>query len=258
MTSLNTEPSFILLGHRGIRGHLENTIPAFKKALQYADGIEFDVMCTRDKKLVILHDEEFKSGNRIYKVKDLTYKELLRIHPKKKLVPTLNQVLRLPSRVFNIDIKDPSTITAIVEIIREKGIIDNTVISLDSTELLNDVLNECSECKVGFSIVNASNLKKSLNLPRRVYSIHVPLDLIKYVGKEGLQALIRFYNKKGLKVWIWNYKMDETRLLSSLNLKVDAIISDNPLRLKKFISTKAIDSEAIQDVGSKKGHSTGP
>ncbi len=47
-----------LHGHRGARGLLpENTLPAFKKALQLGvDCLELDVGLTRDKQLVIAHD----------------------------------------------------------------------------------------------------------------------------------------------------------------------------------------------------------
>ena len=49
--------------HRGFSGkYPENTILAFQKALEEGvDGIELDVQLTRDKELVIIHDERFVS-----------------------------------------------------------------------------------------------------------------------------------------------------------------------------------------------------
>ncbi|WP_245610475.1 glycerophosphodiester phosphodiesterase family protein [Thermococcus celericrescens] len=49
----------LILGHRGVRGRLENTLPSFERALKYADGVEFDVRLTRDGKLVTQHDGAF-------------------------------------------------------------------------------------------------------------------------------------------------------------------------------------------------------
>lgn len=48
----------LLLGHRGARHFApENTLPAFDLALQHgADGFEFDVRCTRDRKTILCHD----------------------------------------------------------------------------------------------------------------------------------------------------------------------------------------------------------
>ncbi|WP_246454672.1 glycerophosphodiester phosphodiesterase family protein [Thermococcus camini] len=42
----------LILGHRGVRGRLENTLPSFERVLKYADGVEFDVRLTRDGKLL--------------------------------------------------------------------------------------------------------------------------------------------------------------------------------------------------------------
>ena len=55
-----TRPARILFGaHRGFRAMApENTLPAFEQAASAgADFIELDVACTRDRRLVILHDD---------------------------------------------------------------------------------------------------------------------------------------------------------------------------------------------------------
>ena len=53
----------ITIGHRGTRVDFdENTIGAFKKAIEYgADYIEFDIHRTKDGQLIVMHD---KSLNR--------------------------------------------------------------------------------------------------------------------------------------------------------------------------------------------------
>ena len=44
-------------GHRGCRGLLpENTIPAFKKALDYVEILEMDVVVSQDKQIIISHE----------------------------------------------------------------------------------------------------------------------------------------------------------------------------------------------------------
>ena len=52
----------LLLGHRGARCWApENTIAAFDLALAHrAQGFEFDVRCTRDRRLILCHDPKFR------------------------------------------------------------------------------------------------------------------------------------------------------------------------------------------------------
>ncbi|MDD3031514.1 MAG: glycerophosphodiester phosphodiesterase family protein, partial [Atribacterota bacterium] len=69
----------LVLAHRGASKIApENTAIAFKKAFQIgADGIEFDVQMTKDKKLVVIHDERVdRTTNGIGYIKDLTLKEI--------------------------------------------------------------------------------------------------------------------------------------------------------------------------------------
>lgn len=55
---------FDIEGHRGTRGWMpENTIPAFKKALQLGvDTLELDMVVTKDGKLVVSHEAWFSSA----------------------------------------------------------------------------------------------------------------------------------------------------------------------------------------------------
>lgn len=60
-TTVEQQQTFDLQGHRGARGLLpENTIPGFLKAVDYGvDTIEFDVVVTQDRKLLISHEPWF-------------------------------------------------------------------------------------------------------------------------------------------------------------------------------------------------------
>ncbi|HQZ98224.1 MAG TPA: glycerophosphodiester phosphodiesterase family protein [Pyrinomonadaceae bacterium] len=131
-------------GHRGARGWVpENTIPAFKKALELgADTLELDVVLTKDGKVVVSHEAWFssvisldKNGNRIPADKQrenniykMTYDEVkmfdvgsignkdFPLQEKMKVVkPLLSDVFteigkfvrsrKLPSPRYNIEIK---------------------------------------------------------------------------------------------------------------------------------------------------------
>ena len=52
--------NYKLVGHRGAKNEKpENTMKGFEYALQYVDVIELDIHQTRDKKLVVIHDQSF-------------------------------------------------------------------------------------------------------------------------------------------------------------------------------------------------------
>jgi glycerophosphoryl diester phosphodiesterase len=68
-----------IIAHRGASGNYpENTCLAFKKAIKFkANVIEFDVRCTRDNKLIILHDQTLeRTTNGQGFVQNLTLNEL--------------------------------------------------------------------------------------------------------------------------------------------------------------------------------------
>ena len=105
--------------HRGFSGNYpENTMLAFEKALEAGcEGMEFDVHLTRDRELVIIHDERIDrtSGQQGF-VRDLTYEELCAVDfsylwkdqiPFQK-IPTLKEYFELVkdlNLISNIELK---------------------------------------------------------------------------------------------------------------------------------------------------------
>ncbi len=236
-----------ILGHRGTKGPLENTIPAFRRALNHSHGIEFDVRITMDGKLVPLHEGVFTVDGRQYRVELLTYGELVKLHPLGKLIPTLDRVLKLRPGVVNADLKDINALESLLSSLERRKILGRTVISTDVPDWINIVRKECPDCKVGLSVTSARNLFQSLGFEG--YSIHVPLDLIGYIGFRGFLTLLTLYRRKKKKVWLWNYRMNELSLVPKFMLLVDAVISDDPARLKKFIAPRRTEVEATLYVG---------
>ena len=232
MTFKDSDKIFIL-GHRGFRGDLENTIPAFRRALRYADGIEFDVRMTHDKKLVLLHDGTFRSNGKEYSVKNLTYRELTRLHPKGRLVPLLKDALSLKPRIINADLKDIEALNPLLSALDYARLLDRTVISVDRIGWLKIIRRECPYCQVGLSITTPGTFFRSFGFKNGY--LHVPLDLIRYTGFRVFRTLLRFHRRR-TKIWLWNYRMNEIEWIPKLLSYAHAIISDDPARLKRFIS----------------------
>jgi glycerophosphoryl diester phosphodiesterase len=113
-----------IFGHRGCRGPNnppENSLAAFAEAIeQGANGIEFDLFLTADKKLVVFHDETLeKLTNGKGKIAKKTVAQLKNLRLKHngsrqlsaEVIPTLDEVMALIRKqtgdafILNIEIK---------------------------------------------------------------------------------------------------------------------------------------------------------
>ena len=76
-----------LLIHRGLakKDFIENTISAFRYCFKKKYGIETDIHCTKDRKIVCFHDFNLKGKFKINKnVRNIKYEDLLKISKYKK------------------------------------------------------------------------------------------------------------------------------------------------------------------------------
>jgi len=171
-----------IYAHRGSSGtHPENTIVAFKEAARLpVYGVEFDVHLTKDKKLVIIHDEAIdRTSNGSGFVKDMTLEEL-RTYDfggwfseefSGEQIPTLEEVLELyleTGHHLNIELKS--------DVFRYEGM----------EELVLDLV---SEMKMGDQVLISSfnheviqNVKKlNPNLETAALCMKTPVDPLNYV-----------------------------------------------------------------------------
>ena len=85
--------------HRGLanRNFKENTIPAFKHCFKKNYGIETDVHCTKDDKIVCFHDFNLQNKFKINKrIKDINYEDLKKISVKfNSKIPLLDELLEI-------------------------------------------------------------------------------------------------------------------------------------------------------------------
>ena len=89
----------IIIAHRGASNIApENTLKAFKKAIELkADFIEFDVLETKDGKIVVCHDEEIsRLTGRYGFVRDLSLEELKTFDfGEGEKIPTLQELIEI-------------------------------------------------------------------------------------------------------------------------------------------------------------------
>jgi glycerophosphoryl diester phosphodiesterase len=113
--------SLVIAGHRGFSSaYPENTLLSFQKALEIGvDMLEFDLRLSKDKEIVVIHDETVdRTTNGTGRVSDLTLGELKRLdagirfgHVFEGLqIPTLEELCQLlaaadPDVLLNVEIK---------------------------------------------------------------------------------------------------------------------------------------------------------
>lgn len=100
----------VIIAHRGyVKNAVENSIEALKEAKKYgADYVEFDIIMTKDKKFIVLHDYNLNRLAGINKqVKDMNYDELVSLSLKQNgfisKIPSLKEYV-LEAQKLGIDL----------------------------------------------------------------------------------------------------------------------------------------------------------
>jgi glycerophosphoryl diester phosphodiesterase len=237
--------NFLFIGHRGTRRSFdENTIPAFKKAIEYgANYIEFDVRKTRDKKLVILHDSNLsRTTNGSGLLKDYKYQEIkafkTTIH--QNSIPSLLEVLnKFKGKInFMIELKEEDLIEDIIENIKERKIISDIVIS---GKYLNDLLkvkNRIPNVRICFNITNGLGLtlheflKMGLNIKKRF-----PFDMISLKSNLVSKKFIEKCHVNKIVALSWDfldYEKPINKIEDLISIGIDGILFDDYRNIRKM------------------------
>lgn len=111
--------------HRGIHNNLnipENSMKAFKRAIEKHTPIELDIHLTKDNKIVVFHDSNLKRMTGINKrIKNCTYSELYQINllNTEEKIPLLEDVLLLINGkvLLDIEIKDDKRMKTTIKLL---------------------------------------------------------------------------------------------------------------------------------------------
>ena len=176
-----------LLIHRGLakKNFKENTISAFRYCFKKKYGIETDIHCTKDNKIVCFHDFNLKSKFKINKsLKNINYQDLLKISKRKKTpIPLLNDLVKLSKnkRFLMLEIKP----------LFEKE--NLKVLLKEIKKLKNYSLTSFKEK----NIINLYKMKKKLNLGLLIPSTFTFNEILKKSKKQYIKFLV--LEKKFLK-----------------------------------------------------------
>ena len=215
----------ITFAHRGARAHApENTLEAFELALRLgATGLESDVWMTADGVAVLDHDGVVKSGVRKRPISEFERAAL------PEHIPTLRELLQTcgTDYALSLDLKDPSSAGAIVEVINE---VDATL--SERTWLCEPSLNRVIELRESFGdapirLLQTTRLERIEGTPERraEYLARHRIDGINLHRTDWNGGLVALFHRFGLVTFGWDMQ-HEHELRTGLRMGLDAVYSD--------------------------------
>lgn len=218
---------FLKVGHRGARAYeIENTLKSFRKALELgANAVELDVRQSKDRKLILSHDENLKRvfGSDV-PVSHATLKELNQLTDSKIL--TLEKALHfLDSKVDKIlvELKETGYEKKVLDLIVKAKLLDRIIVVSFHEDALAAMRSLHNKIETGLIYVRSRK----------------PMDAAKEVGAAYLLPMYRFVHTKdvekahenNLKVIVWTINTQKDAREYSAK-RVDGIASDRPDILK--------------------------
>ncbi|QQK08477.1 glycerophosphodiester phosphodiesterase [Miniphocaeibacter halophilus] len=246
----------LIFAHRGSKGtHPENTLASIKEAVEIgSDGVEIDVHLSKDKELIVIHDETVdRTTDGTGAIKKMFLKEIKKLDAgswfnpiyKNEKIPTLAEVVNLLNEmefkgVLNIEIKTDK--------IRYWGIERKLAKFLKSQELSFSYIYSSFNIK---SLIKINRFDKKSKKAWLIKNIDLESrNMIRFKNSdifEGLHPnikklkskdeIIKFITKK-IRPWTVNNKEDMTYCFKR---NLDSIITDYPkeaLILRKEYNNK--------------------
>lgn len=241
-----------IFAHRGylINGEPENSIPAFQTAIHHgADGFEFDVHLTSDKRFICFHDDTIGKLGRLDLIKSLSLKEITSIELSEGItIPSLEEILEtFGNKVYlNLEMKSPKKgAKELVEIINQFDLKpEKMIVSSFHHSPLRNIKSFDHTIPTGLLCHSARGQlikaeKLNCNALHPFYGV-VPTDWIK-VSFWLTTRLHKYYTHKSFKATkrsgiLFNpYGVNDERfIMSAIQMKVNAIITDEVERAVKL------------------------
>jgi glycerophosphoryl diester phosphodiesterase len=218
----------LLIGHRGApRERPENTLPSFLRALELqADGIELDVHCTKDRVVVVHHDEIPRAtppSGRLagMRIDALTFDELQGFSVRGlALISTLAEALAVikgRADVF-IELKGAGVESEVVDVIRESIMPDRCAV------------HSFDHAQVARARALAPEIRGGILFDRPVAdpvaAMHASDALDVWPSREHVsEALVRAVHDAGGRVIPWTVN-DASQAVALAALGVDGLCTD--------------------------------
>lgn len=256
MNKMLKETSFTppwIIAHRGFKKkYPENTLIAFQAAMDAGvPMIELDVTLSRDRKLVVIHDETLeRTTNGHGSVHDLTLEELKQLDAgswfhsdfAEERLPELGEVLDLVDgrMITNIEIKSnayephhpaDAIEKQVVDLVKQKKALDAVLISSFKAEILRQV-SEIAERPALALISSDPAYDHTIKLCRDInaFSWHPDHRIV-------TENQVKKMHAAGFKVFPYTVDTKEDYLkMTAMN--VDGVITNDPVSVQKWSITQ--------------------
>ena len=223
------------IGHRGAGKEApENTLRSFEEAIKAGvNAIELDIRQTKDKKLVVFHDEKLERlTGQPGTVGDYTLKQLLGfgILGSNEHVPTLEEALDfIDAKVDRIllEIKEPGSEEAVLKEVKKRKLEERAIIISFHEDALEKVRKLDSKIQTG--LIYATYKGKYRNPIEAALALKASyvLPLYRFTHTKNVEEA----HRNGLKVIVWTINTRE-EAEEYARKGVDGIASDYPEILK--------------------------
>ncbi len=211
------------IGHRGAKAYeVENTIESFKKAVELAaNAIELDVRSSKDRKLIVCHDDNLKRVFGIdLLINEATLKELKQATGDR--IPSLKEALTcIGNKVEKIlvELKEPGDEKLVLDTIKKEKLEGRVIIVSFHEEVLATLRKLDKKIEIGLIYTKFRN----------------PVDAALKLNAAYLLPLYRFTHSKdvekahmhNLKVIVWTINTAE-EARAYIAKGVDGIATDRP------------------------------
>ena len=207
-----------IIAHRGVFNNIdvpENSISAFKKAVQLNIPIELDVQLTKDNILVVFHDDDLRRmTDKCIILQDANYdliKDINLLNTKEK-IPTFKQVLNIVEDkvLIDIEIKDTKRIKETCDILlKELSNYKNFIVKSFNPRIIRYIKKKNPRIEVGLLIHNKYDSRILDFISKSVFTLYYSKADFISISKKLLNT--KKYKKLSLRypTLIWTIKEKE-------------------------------------------------
>jgi glycerophosphoryl diester phosphodiesterase len=223
-------PDVIAIAHRGDPiGARENTPAAFASAAALgADWVELDLRLTRDREVVVLHDQSLQRlwGHDV-SVGDLDLATVQRLGDGGERIPTLVEVLATLPLPLMIDFTRREVVTGALDAVRAADALDRSLFVTGNVEALHQLRHLCDEARIGLTWVHGTEPPTVLLDELAAEYWNPVFELVTPAGVEMVHAM-----GKKVSTWTVDHSHDMERVMHS---HVDAVVSNRIADLLRFL-----------------------
>jgi glycerophosphoryl diester phosphodiesterase len=234
----------LIIAHRGASDIApENTLKAFQIAIELeADYIEFDVRCSADGELVIIHDNcTLRTTKKLNWINQMSLEEIKLLNAgENETIPTLGELIKCTKGKVNYmcEIKVQGAIDNIVKLLDKSDLLDSSIlISFKHNELLK-LKNKYPQLRMGAIVPTAFGwlinwFKKKQTIftanQNQFYAINPYHKIIN-------SNYVSLAHKNNLKVFPWTVNSRKS-IVKAINLEVDGILTNHIKKAKELLNS---------------------